>query len=91
MSNLALWSRPAWDILFIIDFSFTAILLIPQLLAWAYEDPEHSRRRALIMWLVFTPAPFVISRIAQLIGDLKKLCSNSTRFLRSVTSVVDHP
>ena len=43
------WSRPAWDILFIIDFSFTAILLIPQLLAWAYEDPEHSRRRALIM------------------------------------------
>jgi len=62
------WSRPAWDILFIIDFSFTAILLIPQLLAWAYEDPEHSRRRALIMWLVFTPAPFVISRIAEIIG-----------------------
>jgi membrane-bound metal-dependent hydrolase YbcI (DUF457 family) len=62
------WSRPAWDILFIIDFSFTAILLIPQLLAWAYEDPEQSRRRALIMWLVFTPAPFVISRIAELIG-----------------------
>ena len=62
------WSRPAWDILFIIDFSFTAILLIPQLLAWAYEDPEHSRRRALIMWLVFTPAPFVISRIAERIG-----------------------
>jgi membrane-bound metal-dependent hydrolase YbcI (DUF457 family) len=62
------WSRPAWDILFIIDFSFTAILLIPQLLAWAYEDPEHSRRRALIMWLVFTPAPFIISRIAEQIG-----------------------
>jgi len=61
-------TRPAWDILFIIDFSFTAILLIPQLLAWAYEDPEHSRRRALIMWLVFTPAPFVISRIAERIG-----------------------
>jgi len=40
------WSRPAWDILFILDFSFTAILLIPQLLAWAYEDPEHSRGRA---------------------------------------------
>jgi len=62
------WSRPAWDILFILDFSFTAILLIPQLLAWAYEDPEHSRRRALIMWLVFTPAPFVISRIAEIVG-----------------------
>jgi membrane-bound metal-dependent hydrolase YbcI (DUF457 family) len=62
------WSRPAWDILFILDFSFTAILLIPQLLTWAYEDPEHSRRRALIMGLVFTPAPFVISRIAEMIG-----------------------
>jgi hypothetical protein len=61
------WSRPAWDILFILDFSFTAILLIPQLLAWAYKDPEHSRR-ALIMWLVFTPAPFVISRIAAIVG-----------------------
>jgi len=62
------WSRPAWDILFIVDFSFTAILLIPQLLAWAYEDPEHSRRRALVMWLVFTPMPFVISRIAEVVG-----------------------
>src|SRR5258708_26892542 len=62
------WSRPAWDILFILDFSFTAILLIPQLLAWAYEDPEHSRRGALIMWLVFPPAPFVISRMAEIVG-----------------------
>ncbi len=62
------WSRPAWDILFIIDFSFTAILLIPQLLAWTYEDPDHARRRALIMWLVFTPAPFLISKIAAIVG-----------------------
>ncbi len=62
------WSRPAWDILFILDFAFTGILLIPQLLAWAYEDPEHIRRRALIMWLVFTPAPFLISRIALMVG-----------------------
>src|SRR5271165_2197344 len=62
------WSRPAWDILFILDFSFTGILLLQQLLAWAYEDPEHIRRRALIMWLIFTPAPFLISRIAQIVG-----------------------
>ncbi len=33
------WSRPAWDILFIVDFSFTAILLVPQLLAWTFRDP----------------------------------------------------
>src|SRR5450432_436855 len=34
------WSRPAWDIFFIVDFTFAAILLIPQLLAWTFEDPK---------------------------------------------------
>lgn len=62
------WSRPAWDILFIIDFTFTGILLIPQLLAWAYEDPDHTRWRATLMWLIFTPAPFLISKIGQMAG-----------------------
>ncbi len=62
------WSRPAWDILFIVDFTFTAILLIPQLLSWTFEDPAHLSRRALIMWLIFTPAPFLISRIALIVG-----------------------
>jgi len=62
------WSRPAWDILFIVDFSFAGILLIPQFLAWAYEDPEHFRRRVLLMWLIFAPAPFIISKIAAIVG-----------------------
>jgi membrane-bound metal-dependent hydrolase YbcI (DUF457 family) len=62
------WSRPAWDIIFIVDFTFSAILLIPQLLAWTFEDPAHARRRTLIMWLIFTPAPFLVSRIAQIVG-----------------------
>jgi membrane-bound metal-dependent hydrolase YbcI (DUF457 family) len=62
------WSRPAWDILFIVDFTFTGILLLPQLLAWTFEDPKHARGRAIIMWLIFTPAPFLISRIALIVG-----------------------
>lgn len=62
------WSRPAWDIVFIVDFAFTAILLIPQLLAWTFEDLAHARRRATIMWLIFTPVPFLISRIGQIVG-----------------------
>ena len=62
------WSRPAWDILFIVDFTFTAILLLPQLLAWTFEDPEHARRRAIVMFIIFSPAPFVISRIALFVG-----------------------
>jgi membrane-bound metal-dependent hydrolase YbcI (DUF457 family) len=62
------WSRPAWDILFIIDFTFTAILLLPQLLAWTYEDPKRTRWRGMLLWVIFTPAPFMVSRIAQNAG-----------------------
>lgn len=62
------WARPAWDILFIVDFTFTALLLIPQLLAWTFEDAKHMVRRGIIMWLVFTPAPVLIAKIAQIVG-----------------------
>lgn len=62
------WSRPAWDILFIIDFIFTGILLIPQLLAWAYADAERVRGRAIFLWIIFTPAPLVVSKIAEFAG-----------------------
>jgi membrane-bound metal-dependent hydrolase YbcI (DUF457 family) len=62
------WARPAWDLIFIVDFTFTAILLIPQLLAWTYEDPKHIRGRGILLWLIFTPAPFVISKIADAVG-----------------------
>jgi membrane-bound metal-dependent hydrolase YbcI (DUF457 family) len=62
------WSRPAWDVLFIVDFTFTGILLIPQLLAWSYEDAERTRRRAIVLWAIFTPTPLLISRIALAVG-----------------------
>jgi membrane-bound metal-dependent hydrolase YbcI (DUF457 family) len=62
------WSRPAWDVLFIIDFTFTAILLIPQLLAWASANPERARRRSTILWVVFTPMPFLISKLGESVG-----------------------
>jgi len=62
------WSRPAWDVLFIVDFTFTAILLVPQLLAWAYEDAKRARYRATIMWAIFTPAPFLIGRLGEIVG-----------------------
>jgi membrane-bound metal-dependent hydrolase YbcI (DUF457 family) len=62
------WSRPAWDLIFIVDFTLTAIFLVPQLLAWAYARPEKVKGRAFGMWLVFMPAPFLIARIGAIVG-----------------------
>jgi membrane-bound metal-dependent hydrolase YbcI (DUF457 family) len=62
------WSRPAWDLIFIVDFTFTAILLLPQLLAWVYVHPEKLKRRALGVWLVFAPAPLLIAAIGRVVG-----------------------
>jgi membrane-bound metal-dependent hydrolase YbcI (DUF457 family) len=62
------WSRPAWDLIFIVDFTLAAILLVPQFIAWVYSQPEKMKRRALGMWLVFLPAPFLISKIAEAVG-----------------------
>src|SRR5579864_574948 len=47
------WSRPAWDVIFIVDFTFTAILLIPQFVAWVHRDRKLARLRSLLVWLVF--------------------------------------
>src|SRR6266436_5910712 len=62
------WSRPAWDLIFIVDFTFTGILLIPQLLAWVHRDPKHAKRRAVPMWLLFIPVTFAIAAIARIVG-----------------------
>src|SRR6202051_5169275 len=62
------WSRPAWDLIFIVDFTFTGILLVPQILAWVYAHPEKVKRRAVGMWLVFMPAPFLIARLGAIVG-----------------------
>jgi membrane-bound metal-dependent hydrolase YbcI (DUF457 family) len=62
------WSRPAWDFVFIVDFTLTGIFLVPQLLAWVYSHPERVKPRAAGMWLVLLPAPWLIARIGQRAG-----------------------
>jgi len=62
------WSRPAWDFVFIVDFTLTAILLVPQLLAWVYSRPEKVKPRAAGMWLVFLPVPWLIARLGRIVG-----------------------
>ncbi|MBA0084351.1 MAG: metal-dependent hydrolase, partial [Acidobacteria bacterium Pan2503] len=59
------WSRPAWDLLFIVDFNFTGIVLVPQLLAWVYSHPGKTWPRALGTWLVFMPVPVLVARLAE--------------------------
>lgn len=59
------WSRPAWDMIFIVDFTLSGLLLAPQFLAWIYSQPERMRARALRTWIVFLLATLIISRIAE--------------------------
>src|SRR5262249_51795294 len=62
------WSRPAWDLIFIIDFTLSAILLVPQILAWVYRKPEGLRRRALGGWIVFSVGALCVAGIAYRVG-----------------------
>src|SRR5207302_7970764 len=62
------WSRPAWDLIFIVDFSLTGILLVPQLLAWAHRDATHARLRSILVWLLCIFATFAIGAIARMVG-----------------------
>ena len=68
--------RVAWDLLFIIDFVFSSIVLLPQVMAWVYRAPEGNGRsgsssssaRAKKMWLLFSMAAIVVWGIALLAG-----------------------
>jgi len=62
------WSRPAWDLLFIVDFTFSALLLGPQLLAWVYRKPENLKNRASIVWSLAALATVGVTAIAQNVG-----------------------
>jgi membrane-bound metal-dependent hydrolase YbcI (DUF457 family) len=61
-------TRVAWDILFIIDFIFTALVLVPQIVAWIYSDREKSKSRSAAMWFVFTLASIAAWFIARSVG-----------------------
>jgi membrane-bound metal-dependent hydrolase YbcI (DUF457 family) len=60
--------RVAWDFLFIIDFCFTALVLLPQIAAWVYSDRQKSRTRAAAMWIVFAIGSLAAWKIASAVG-----------------------
>jgi membrane-bound metal-dependent hydrolase YbcI (DUF457 family) len=62
------WSRPAWDLIFIIDFTLSAIFLIPQVLVWIYAKREGLQKRALGCWVVSALATLAVAGIAQIVG-----------------------
>ena len=62
------WSRPAWDLIFIVDFTFTGILLIPQFLAWVHRDAKLARLRALLLWLAFVLLTFSVAALARIVS-----------------------
>jgi membrane-bound metal-dependent hydrolase YbcI (DUF457 family) len=62
------WSRPAWDLIFIIDFTFTALLLCPQILAWVYRKAEGLKNRAMITWCVLALASLGAAALLKIVG-----------------------
>ena len=62
------WSRPAWDLIFIVDFTLTGLLLLPQFLAWVYGTKDKWRPRALGLWLTSELALLIVAAIAQIVG-----------------------
>ncbi|MGC1108022.1 MAG: metal-dependent hydrolase [Candidatus Acidiferrales bacterium] len=60
--------RVAWDLLFIIDFIFTALILAPQLAAWVHQRSEAAKTRATTMWgflTVLALAAWALARAAE--------------------------
>ena len=62
------WSRPAWDLIFIIDFTFTALLLGPQILAWVYRQAEGLKNRAILTWSLLALASLGVAALLKSAG-----------------------
>ena len=62
------YSRVAWDWLFIIDFTFSAIALAPQLAAWCYREPSKFVWRAGAMWIALSAGVFGVYKFAEVAG-----------------------
>jgi len=52
------YSRPAWDWVFILDLTLTAIALTPQFAAWCFREPRQFWLRSISVWAVLTLGAF---------------------------------
>lgn len=60
--------RYAWDWMFILDFTLTALLLLPQVAAWVYANGARPPRRAAIAWIIFAAGTFGVWSLARAMG-----------------------
>ena len=67
------YQRYAWDWLFIIDLTLTSLALVPQLAAWAFENPKMAGRRAVPLWAVFSGAAFALIPLTRALNVLYSL------------------
>ena len=61
-------TRASWDLVFIIDFAMTGIVLLPQTAAWVYRQRSRHRSRAVRLWGLFTACAVLIERLARAVG-----------------------
>ena len=62
------YSRPAWDWIFILDLTLTAIALVPQFAAWCYREPAQFWLRAVGVWAALTAGAFGAYLFASAVG-----------------------
>jgi membrane-bound metal-dependent hydrolase YbcI (DUF457 family) len=61
-------TRVVWDLAFVIDFTLSAIVLAPQVAAWAYARREGSFTRRLASWVLFSAGAVGVERLAAATG-----------------------
>ena len=58
-------SRISWDLVAIVDLTFTSLALMPQLAAWAFRPLKDPWKRALPLWAIFSACGFALGPLVR--------------------------
>ena len=59
------YSRVSWDLVVIVDLTFTSLALMPQLASWAFRPLKDPWKRALPLWAISSGAAFAIGPLVR--------------------------
>lgn len=62
------YSRISWDWIFIVDFTFSGIALVPQIAAWCYREPRQFVWRAGALWIALSAGVLGVHKFAEAAG-----------------------